>query len=88
MSSNNASRRPISKNVEEILCLCLDHDIEIVSYGLAPNPNGFCYEAPENASSAACRRLSSLLDALTKKETIQLLNESGMGPGTCGGAEV
>lgn len=45
--------------------------IELVSFGLAPNPNGFCYELPakkatkKQASLEA--ELSKLLDGLDQK---------------------
>lgn len=45
--------------------------IEIVSYGLAPNPNGFCYEADrghEEYSQADERLLNHILDTLTRSE--------------------
>jgi hypothetical protein len=30
--------------VKQLLDIMLEYDIEIVTYGLAPNPNGFCFE--------------------------------------------
>jgi len=38
-------------------------DIELVSFGLAPNPNGFCYEV-HNESLFNTKELEALDDAL------------------------
>jgi len=38
-------------------------DIELVSFGLAPNPNGFCYEV-HNESLFNTKELKALDDAL------------------------
>ena len=41
-------------------------DIELVSYGLAPNPNGFCYEIlNDSVLYADILRLDKLLDELS-----------------------
>lgn len=33
--------------VSRVIELCNYHGFAIVSHGLAPNPNGFCYEMPD-----------------------------------------
>lgn len=60
--------------VQQILYLCALHNIEIVSYGLAPNPNGFCYEIGDTPI-AAVEELENLLDSLTKSEENMLKSE-------------
>ena len=65
-------RQPIwTSDLERIETLCSDYEIEIVSYGLAPNPNGFCYEA-EDVPSEVHEELSALLDSLSERETTEL----------------
>jgi len=58
--------------IDKIIELCADSGNEIVSYGLAPNPNGFCYERGEDATYKECQELSELLDLLTNSETVKL----------------
>lgn len=62
----------MTKKIEQIISLCMIHDIEIVSYGLAPNPNGFCYEIGNTPADAA-EKLDELLDSLTAKEKEELI---------------
>lgn len=62
----------MSPAVRKVLAFCADHDIEIVSYGLSPNPNGFCFERGENTSQKACKTLSGMLDSLTGLEEQEL----------------
>lgn len=61
------------KKINQIIELCDNNGIEIVSHGLAPNPNGFCYEAPDNTPKQVHKKLNSLLDSLTKSETQKLI---------------
>lgn len=59
--------------IQQILDFCTDNNIEIVSYGLAPNPNGFCYELPEKLDDMdAYETLNKMLDALTAKQVVEL----------------
>lgn len=59
--------------IQQILDFCTDNNIEIVSYGLAPNPNGFCYELPENLDDTdAYETLNKMLDALTAQQVVEL----------------
>jgi hypothetical protein len=58
--------------IEKILWFLAENSIEIVSYGLAPNPNGFCFELFGEASQNDAKELSSMLDALTSKEELEL----------------
>ena len=43
-------------------------ELELVSFGLAPNPNGFCYEVYGDIPNKDLKRINSLLDQLTIKE--------------------
>lgn len=65
----------MSPAVRKVIAYCDTHDIEIVSYGLQPNPNGFCFERGENTSAEACRKLSAYLDGLTRMEEQELKAE-------------
>ena len=64
----------MSESVKRILEIMEMYQIEMVSYGLAPNPNGFCYELPHDHGMSLKMRteLDSLLDSLTGHEIIQL----------------
>ena len=62
----------LSRKVKEIIQIGLDHDLEIISYGLAPNPNGFCFEDHGGASDKTLMHFNDLLDALTKAEIDEL----------------
>lgn len=50
-----------------VLNILSEGDFEIVSYGLAPNPNGFCYEfiGDGKRNKTKEKRLSDALDELT-----------------------
>lgn len=70
-----------SKNVQTVIDLCLEHGFEIVSFGLAPNPNGFCFEMSEIEDATKdeikeqklnAKRFSKMLDALTSKQEQEL----------------
>lgn len=52
-----------------------EHEIEIVSYGLAPNPWGFCYEAPEGTSKTVHNKMNDLLNNLTGPQEALLKRE-------------
>lgn len=56
--------------ISRIVDICELCDIEIVSFGLVPNPDGFCYELPEeyNEIKEYIKELDSLLDSLNKRE--------------------
>ncbi len=51
-----------------VLDLLDSTDCEIVSWGLAPNPNGFCFERGENTTTTQARALSEALDSLTSED--------------------
>lgn len=60
----------MSQLVQEILEFCEETGLEIVSYGLAPNPDGFCFEAigePEDE-----QQLSEMLSDLNSAEEREL----------------
>ena len=59
------------KTAQEIMRFALDNNMEIVSYGLAPNPNGFCFE-DHGASAPAKKALSKALDTLSAQEIATL----------------
>jgi hypothetical protein len=58
----------ITKNISKVVDLLELYDCEIVSYGLAPRPNGFCFERGDDTSDAQCVALSKALDSLTSDE--------------------
>jgi hypothetical protein len=43
-------------------------DVELVSYGLAPNPDGFCYEIHTQVSDTDLKVLDDALGMLTTNE--------------------
>ena len=64
----------ITKQISKVVDLLELYDCEIVSYGLAPRPNGFCFERGPDTSDEQCVALSKALDALTNDEE-QLLRK-------------
>lgn len=54
--------------LSRILDLLESTNTVIVSYGLAPNPTGFCYERGEDLSPDLELELNELLDSLTGYE--------------------
>jgi hypothetical protein len=46
----------------------LDNNLEIVSYGLAPNPNGFCFESHGKASDKVKKYVHGQLESLNNNE--------------------
>jgi hypothetical protein len=55
----------VLKKIDDIL---EGNDLTIVSYGLAPNPFGFCFERGEHVNSETCKELSRLLNGLSVTE--------------------
>lgn len=63
----------LTPKVQKLLQFSLDHNLEIVSYGLAPNPNGFCYEVHDDETDCEVkRRFEYLLNTLTEDEIGQV----------------
>lgn len=68
----------MSSDVKRLLSFALENNLEIVSFGLAPNPDGFCFEAHacrltgKEASDDVKRAFSTMLSRLTKQEINQL----------------
>lgn len=69
----------ISRDVQRIIDLCELYGFEIVSYGLAPRPNGFCYEIGDSEywdkpSKFTVAEFNDLLERveLCEKKTKQL----------------
>lgn len=62
----------MSNLIQQILDFCYENSIEIVSYGLAPNPNGFCYELYGDACRDEAMQLDEMLNALTTKQETEL----------------
>lgn len=58
--------------VDAIIEFCLDSEIEIVAYGLAPNPFGFTYELFGDACSDEAHALDDMLGRLTAAEVTEL----------------
>ena len=65
----------MSPKVQKIFDFMADHDVEIVSFGIAPNPFGFCYERGENASDKDCKKFDGMLKRLTVSEERELKKE-------------
>lgn len=61
-----------SRRIKDIIDFCNENDIEIVSYGIAPNPNGFCYELFGDSCRDEARCLDEMLDGLTSEESKEL----------------
>lgn len=59
---------------ESVLEFASIYDMEIVSFGLAPNPNGFCFERGEATTDHEARVLGELIDRLDRNETDKLRN--------------
>ena len=66
--------KTIPAQITKIINMLELYDCEIVSYGLAPNPNGFCFEASESTTQDQVKALSKALDQLTSKEEQFLKN--------------
>lgn len=58
----------MNQHLQKIISFCELHDITIISYGLAPNPFGFCYEAGDRTCASDCEYLDNLLDELSPKD--------------------
>lgn len=57
------------REVENLFQWLIDNNLEIVSYGLAPNPFGFCFEChDENTSDVIKKIASDRLDALNNDQ--------------------
>lgn len=65
-------RQEETDNIQSILDFCQDNDIELVSYGLAPNPYGFCYEILSQDAELASMELDKMLESLTSNEEERL----------------
>ena len=57
------------KRVTDLVKFGIDNDLEIVSHGLAPNPDGFCFESHGKASAHVKKYFSDELDRLNLAET-------------------
>ena len=66
----------MTRNLERIDQILEAYEIEIVSFGLAPNPNGFCFEASEETPLDVVTELSGILDNLNKSEIERLKKEN------------
>lgn len=61
----------MSNRINAILEFCEENNIEIISYGLAPNPNGFCFEYDDRVTDCV-EKLDELLDSLSSIEVSEL----------------
>lgn len=66
------SQKPTGYRLDKILDMLESYDIEIVTYGIAPQPNGFCFESTENKKIN--KRFSMLLNGLSVDDTQKLRN--------------
>ncbi len=55
----NKTMYKLFKRLEEIE---RDYDVEIISYGLSPNPFGYCYETEEELNENIAKELNYLCD--------------------------
>lgn len=62
----------MSNKIKAILSLCEESGIQIISYGLAPNPFGFCFERGDETTKAQCKEMSRLLDSLSETDEAKL----------------
>lgn len=62
--------KPTGYRLDKIFDMLEEYSIEIVSYGLAPNPNGFCFESEENKKIT--QRFSGLLEGLNHTDEAAL----------------
>lgn len=58
--------------LNKILELANEQGFEIVSYGLAPNPNGFCFESHGEATPEQERSFNRILEGLMPEEVSEL----------------
>lgn len=62
----------MSPAVRKVLSLASDWNIEIVSYGLAPNPNGFCFGCDDSVPDSVRIKFTNMLGGLTETEENEL----------------
>lgn len=55
-------------NIQNVLELLIISDCTLVSFGLAPNPNGFCFELGDETTREQALELTKALDALSPRE--------------------
>ena len=55
----------MNNRIEQILDFAMIHDIILVSFGLASNPNGFCFERGKETTKQACLDFTKMLNELT-----------------------
>jgi hypothetical protein len=59
----------LTPNVKRLIELLERNVVDLVSYGLAPNPFGFCYETNDKfTNDADLPEINQLLDCLTTDE--------------------
>lgn len=58
--------------IDQILDHCELYEIEIVSFGLAPNPSGLCFEVSDKTPRVAAELLNRWLNSLTKAQENEL----------------
>jgi hypothetical protein len=58
--------------VARIINHLYESNIELVSYGLAPNPWGFCYETGESTTTTQAKQLDVMLDGLSDSDELEL----------------
>lgn len=61
----------ITNNIRKVIDFCEDNNCEIISYGLAPNPFGFCFETESNDAKIKIT-LHNLLENLSESEVKKL----------------
>ena len=67
-SANTVSNSSVSR----IMDLIDESGIQIVSYGLSPNPNGFCFEGSDDTTDEQMNEMANLIEDLSFKDEKKL----------------
>lgn len=64
----------MTRKVKKLLRFGFENNLKIISYGLAPNPDGFCFESHGKASQKVQKYFHNKLESLTESEIIKVKN--------------
>ena len=64
----------MSPHLKRLIQWGLDNNLEVVSWGLAPNPFGFCFESHGNASEEVKKYFFKRLEALAPHDVEELFS--------------
>jgi len=71
--TNEEFQETANVNLREVIVLLERGVCDLISYGLAPNPNGFCYEKHGTLTESDEKELNTLLDGLTPDQERELI---------------